>query len=99
MVYKSAMYATANEDGMEEIEIERDRDLFELSSRLLRGYTWKSSKTITETWVLEKVKSGNGVISKWVDKWTGVPARGELQVELFGLKSRIQMHGQFIADY
>lgn len=86
--YKSVMYATSNEEGLEEIEIKRRSTISEFFRLLLANRSWSEAKVVTESWVLEKIKSGNGEIHRWVEKYSGEPAHGSRQLELFDIRGK-----------
>lgn len=88
--YRTMQYATSNEDGMEEIVIERNSTISEFFRLLLANRSWSASQVVTETWVLERIKSGNGEISRWVDKYSDELAYGDVQLELFRIKGEMQ---------
>jgi len=77
---KSISYCTANEDGVEEISICRDRTLLEWSKHMLA--TGSSDREITEVYVVDGLQ--------WVDKATRIAPGFEKQHELFEIKGEFK---------
>lgn len=78
--YLSRSYASANENGQEEIVLERHRTIAELAWAALSG-DFDLSKTVVKRYVRL------GLFS-WVEKDTGIVPNEDMQLEL----SEIELH-------
>jgi len=78
---KSIRHATSNEDGVEELAIERELSTLEYLTAVAKARTFKIPNTITEVWVVRGLQ--------WADKVTGDIPDHEKQIELFYAKAEI----------
>jgi len=83
---RSIRHATSNEDGVEELAIERELSTFEYLTAALKAGTFKIPTTITEVWVARG--------TQWVDKVTGIAPDHEKQFELFNAKGEMKRQSQ-----
>lgn len=79
--YKTITYSSANENGREQIDIERARTVAEVAFAALSG-DFDLTTTVTKSYVADGLR--------WVEKETGLPADGDLQFELFEIKGRMK---------
>jgi len=78
----SIRHATSNENGVEELAIERELSTFEYLTAVAKAHTFKIPTTITEVWVVDGLQ--------WVDKATGIAPDHEKQLELFYAKAEMK---------
>lgn len=79
--YTSTMYATANENGVEEIELEYNRDWPEMLWTYLKTLE-RQEMSVVETYVLDGIC--------WVNKDTGVPVSNDMLFVLSEVKGRLK---------
>ena len=81
---KSIRHATSNEDGMEELAIERELSILEYLTAVAKARSFKIPNTITEVYVVRG--------AQWVDKATGNIPDHKKQYRLCCFKTEINFN-------
>jgi len=85
---KSIRHATSNEDGLEELAIERELSTLEYLTAVAKARTFKVPNTITEVYVVRGLC--------WVDKKTGEIPDNDKQYQLFCAKGEVTRQSALI---
>lgn len=82
MTYKTITYCTKNEDGLEQIDLERAKTIAEMATDMVLRGDYNLNSTVVTSYVADGLR--------WVEKGTGLAVHGDLQFELFEIKGRMK---------
>ena len=80
--YISQTYISSNEDGEQQITLEYETGFHRWILTAIKEHTLKVPLVMTEEWVAEG--------TRWVGKYSRIPADSDKQFELFEIKGRLR---------